>query len=108
LLRRLGGGGMGAVYEAEEASTGRRLALKLIAADYAGSADAVERFRQEGRLASAIAHPRCVFVVAADEEAGRPYIVMELMPGSTLDDLVRDGGPLPADKAVAAILDVID
>ncbi len=108
LLRRLGGGAMGTVYEAEDTASGRRVALKLICADYAGSADAVQRFRQEGRLASAIAHPRCVFVLAADEEAGRPYIVMELMPGSTLEDLVADKGPLPPEKAVAAILDVIE
>src|SRR5262249_1495241 len=64
--------------------------------------------RQEGRLASLIAHPRCVFVFAADEEAGRPYIVMELMPGSTLQDLVDRQGPLPPEQAVARILDVIE
>src|SRR5208337_2581168 len=66
------------------------------------------RFRQEGKLASSLAHPRCVFVLAADEEAGRPYIVMELMPGANLDDLVRDKGPLPPEQAIAKILDVID
>jgi uncharacterized RDD family membrane protein YckC len=108
LVRSLGAGGMGTVYEAEEASSGRRVALKLIAAEYAGSADAVERFRREGRLASGIAHPRCVFVLAADEEAGRPYIVMELMPGATLRDLVARQGPLPPGDAVAKILDIID
>jgi hypothetical protein len=108
LLRVLGGGGMGTVYEAEDTASGRRVALKLISADYAGSADAVERFRQEGRLASAIAHPRCVFVLAADEEAGRPYIVMELMPGPTLQDLVDKNGPLPPEEAVGKILDVIE
>jgi eukaryotic-like serine/threonine-protein kinase len=71
LLRELGSGGMGKVYEAEDAASGRRVAVKLIAADFAASQGAVDRFRQEGRLASAIAHPRCVFVLAADEEAGR-------------------------------------
>jgi hypothetical protein len=108
LVRPLGAGGMGTVYEAEEVATGRRVALKLIAAEYAASPDAVERFRREGRLASAVAHPRCVFVLAADEEAGRPYIVMELMPGSTLKDLAERQGPLPPGEAVAKILDVID
>src|SRR5215469_1250117 len=108
LLRVLGGGGMGTVYEAEDATSGRRVALKLISPQYAGSPDAVERFRQEGRLASAIAHPRCVFVLAADEEAGRPYIVMELMPGNSLDDYIRLHGPRPPGEAVAMILDVIE
>ncbi len=108
LLQRLGKGGMGSVYEAEDSHSGRRVAVKLIAAGFAASRDAVERFRQEGRLASTIAHPRCVFVLATDEDAGRPYIVMELMPGSTLRDLVAAEGPLPPARAVELILDVID
>jgi hypothetical protein len=108
LLRELGSGGMGAVYEAEETATGRRVALKLIAPEFVRSPDAVERFRQEGRIASLVAHPRCVFVLAVDEEAGRPYIVMELMPGATLKDLVDRQGPLPPEQAIAKILDVIE
>jgi hypothetical protein len=107
LLRRLGSGGMGTVYEAEDGS-GRRVALKLIAGGQAASDDTLERFRREGRLASAIAHPRCVFVLAADEDAGRPYIVMELMPGETLADVLRRRGGLPPAEAVAKIIDVLD
>src|SRR5436309_463424 len=66
LIRALGKGGMGTVYEAEEPASGRRVALKLISPQFATSADAVDRFRQEGRLASMISHPHCVFVLAAD------------------------------------------
>jgi hypothetical protein len=108
LLRELGGGGMGTVYEAEQIANGRRVALKLIRPEFADSPDTVERFRREGRLASALMHPRCVFVVAADEEAGRPYIVMELMPGQNLLDVVERHGTLSVREAVAKILDVID
>src|SRR5262249_41725384 len=108
LGRKVGAGGMGSVYEAEDVKTGRRVALKLIAPEYAGSPEAVERFRQEGRLASMVAHPRCVFVIAVGEHAGRPYIVMELMSGDTLQDLVQREGPLPVDLALAKMLDVID
>jgi hypothetical protein len=108
LLRRLGGGGMGTVYEAEETASGRRVALKLIAAEQVHSAEAVERFRREGRLASAISHPHCVFVLAADEDAGRPYIVMELMPGATLADLLGERARLSVKEAVGKILDVLD
>jgi hypothetical protein len=108
LGRRLGAGGMGAVYEAESAATGQRVALKLLAPAFAASPDAVDRFRQEGRLASSIAHPRCVFVLAADEDEGRPYIVMELMPGDTLKDLVEREGPLRQEEAIARILDAIE
>jgi hypothetical protein len=99
---------MGSVYEAEAADTGRRVALKVIVSHSAAPAEAVGRFRQEGRLAATLAHPRCVFVLAADEDAGRPYIVMELMPGDTLKDLVKRRGPLPPAEAVALALDVID
>jgi hypothetical protein len=108
LGRRLGGGGMGSVYEAEDPRTGRPVAVKLILPKYARSPEALERFRREGRLAGGVAHPRSVFVLAADEDAGRPYIVMERMPGRTLHDLVRERGPLPPDEAIARILDVID
>jgi hypothetical protein len=108
LVRLLGRGGMGTVHEAEDSHSGRRVALKLIAPDSVASPGAVERFRREGRLASTIAHPRCVFVLSADEEQGRPYIVMELMPGETLQSLVERSGPLPPREAVGKILDVID
>ena len=108
ILRRLGRGGMGTVYEAEDRDLGRRVALKVIGADHVASPEAVERFRQEGRLASTISHPRCVFVLSADEHQGRPYIVMELMPGETLQTLVEQRGPLPTGEAVAKILDVIE
>jgi uncharacterized RDD family membrane protein YckC len=99
---------MGSVWEGEEADTGRRVAVKFITADHSTTAEGVERFRREGRLASQVIHPRCVFVLSADEEAGQPYIVMELMPGASLEDLVRDQGPLPPEQAVAKVLDVID
>lgn len=108
LVRLLGAGGMGSVYEAVEAHSGRRVAVKLIASESGVSKDTLERFRQEGRLASVIAHPRCVFVLAADEEAGRPYIVMELMPGVTLNHVVEKNGPLAVADAVVKILDAIE
>jgi uncharacterized RDD family membrane protein YckC len=108
LVRPLGSGGMGTVYEAEDTASGRRVALKLIAPDYANSAETIERFRREGRLASTLSHPRCVFVLAADEEAGRPYIVMELMPGRTLEDVVAEQGPMTPIAAITCILDVLE
>lgn len=109
LIHLLGSGGMGSVYEAEDLSTKRKVALKLILPDYLNSKDAVERFRQEGRLASTIEHPRCVYVLAADEdESGQPYIVMELMPGATLQSLVEQRGALPIEEALLRTNDVIE
>ena len=108
LVRFLGAGGMGQVYEAEAETTGERVAVKLLSGRLARNPQSVERFRQEGRVASQISHPNCVFVLAADADAGRPYLVMELMPGRTLKDEVVDRGPLPVGEAVAHTLDVVD
>ena len=108
LIRPLGSGGMGSVYEAESEDSGERVAVKLLNSSLSSNPRSVERFKQEGRLASQISHPRCVFVYGADADAGRPFIVMELMPGSTLKDLVDRVGPLKAEDALARILDVID
>ena len=109
LLRQLGKGGMGTVYEAQELSDpDHRVALKLISPELVSSHDAVERFRREGRLTSKLSHPRCVFVVGADEDDGQPYIVMELMAGNTLQDLVEEEGTLTPRDAVTKILDVIE
>ncbi len=108
LLKLLGSGGMGSVYEAEVPGGRHRVAVKLLSSRLASSPTSVERFKQEGRLASQLSHPRCVFVLAADTEAGRPYIVMELMPGRTLREVVDEGGPLGSVKAITYILDVID
>ena len=98
LIRKLGSGGMGTVFEAEDEPQSQRVAIKIISAEYVCSHEAVERFRQEGRLANAVTHPRCVFVLGVDEYLGHPYIVMELMPGTTLQTLVDKEGPLDASR----------
>src|SRR5262249_28562760 len=108
VIRRLGSGGMGVVLEARDSSSGRHVAIKVLSEQLIDSPSTLERFRQEGRIASQIAHPRCVFVLRTDEEAGRPYIVMELMPGYTLRDLVAEAGPLAVDEAVTRMVEVID
>ena len=108
LVRLLGSGGMGQVYEAVHPGNGQRVAIKLLSRRLAASTSSVERFRQEGRVASQISHPHCVFVLRADTDAGRPYIMMELMPGRTLKDIVDDDGPMKVPEAIGRILDVID
>lgn len=108
LIGLLGRGGMGSVHDAEDPVSGRRVALKLVSPDLLASPEARERFRQEGRLASRIVHPRVVFVLAADLDGAQPYIAMERMPGETLQDRVDRSGPLPVEEAVARALDVLD
>ncbi len=107
LIRSLGSGGMGQVFEAID-QAGNHVAVKLLLARWMRSPRSLKRFRQEGQIASAISHPRCVFVKAADEEDGQPYIVMELMSGKTLKDLLIERKQLPVEEAIRAILDVLE
>ncbi len=99
-IRLLGRGGMGAVYEVEHVRTGQRLALKLLGAPAAASAEAVERFKREARAPSQIKSDHVVRVTDADvapELGGAPFLVMELLEGSDLEEATRDGPASPAD-----------
>jgi len=106
IVRPLGKGGMGQVYEAEEAESGRRVALKLLSRGL-GDDDERERFLREGRLAASLSHPNCVYVFGTSEIQGFPVIAMELVPEGTLKDRVSPETPMTAAHAVDAILQVI-
>jgi serine/threonine protein kinase len=106
LVRLLGKGGMGAVYEAEHLETGRRVALKVLGHSL-DSPEARARFLREGRLAASINHPNSVYIYGTEEIEGTPVIAMELVAGGTLQDQVRQEGPLPVTGAVDAILQII-
>ena len=108
LLRPLGRGGMGEVFEAEEVVTGRRLALKMLSSNVPRNSQTVERFMNEASLAASLTHPRTTFVYGAGEQDGKFYISMELMPGQTLKDLVEKGGPRPVDEAIDHVVDMLD
>ncbi len=107
LLRLLGRGGFGEVWEAESLTTGRRLALKMLVAVRRHSEESLARFRKEGRLAASINDPRCVFVLGTDEIEGIPVILLELMQGGTLQDVLNQRGRLPAHRAVSFALDIL-
>ena len=104
--RLLGRGGMGDVYEAEHIEQGRRVALKVLNRRLADAEDRA-RFLREGQLAASINHPHSVYIFGSEEIDGTPTIAMELLPGGTLKDRVRDHGPLPPAEAVDAVLQVI-
>lgn len=106
IIRPLGRGGMGEVYEAEHVEHGRRVALKVLSERLTNPWDRV-RFLREGQLAASVNHPNVVYVYGSDEIDGTPIIAMELLGGGTLKDRVRDQGPLPPREAADAILQVI-
>jgi len=106
IVRVLGEGGMGTVFEAEDLDCGRRLALKVLSQQL-DSPEARRRFFREGRLAASINHPNSVYVYGTEEIAGVPVIAMELVARGTLHDRVARQGPMPVAEAVDAILQVI-
>ena len=106
IVRLLGEGGMGAVYDAEDLESGRRVALKTLGHKL-DSPEARERFFREGRLAASINHPNSVYVFGTEEIGGTPAIAMELVAGGTLQDRVRERGPLPVAEAVDCVLQII-
>ncbi|MCX5684512.1 MAG: serine/threonine-protein kinase, partial [Planctomycetota bacterium] len=107
LVRLLGQGGMGAVYEAEQLESGRRVALKILSQSL-DSAEARARFLREGRLAASVNHPNSVYIYGTEEIEGTPAIAMELVPGGTIEDRIKQKGPMPAPEAVDAILQIIE
>ena len=108
LLRHLGEGGMGTVYEAVHQGSGQAVALKLLQRSLLTTENAIERFKQESQIAASINHPRSTFVYEANEHHGQFYITMELMTGGTLKDVVNEEGALPVGRAVDYVLDIID
>ncbi len=109
ILRQLGVGGMGEVFEAEDTKLGRKVALKILPGSMASDPERRERFEREARAIASLNHPNIVTIHSVEEANGVPFLTMELVEGQTLGDSIPASG-LPVNKVVAigtAIADAI-
>ncbi|MCZ6695587.1 MAG: serine/threonine-protein kinase, partial [Acidobacteria bacterium] len=99
LVEKIGEGGMGVVWKAEDTVLGREVAIKVLADDFAHDAERLARFRQEARLLASLNHLNIAAIYGFEESGGIRYLVLELVPGLTLAERLRRG-PLPVDEAL--------
>jgi eukaryotic-like serine/threonine-protein kinase len=108
VLEKIGTGGMGSVYKAEQPAMNRMVAIKILHPKLAGRKDLTSRFRREARAMSQLTHPNTVkvFMYGELEDDGSLYIVMEMLEGRNLNQTVRKEGPLPVERAIPVLIQV--